>query len=69
MIEPVVVSGHVLFHVALHETLHPVALTHVTHELDRRRLRGVGRKIGYHQKSSQCRNHQSLHPGKENLTY
>ena len=60
-------SGHVLLHVALHETLHKVALAHVAHELDRWGLRGVGRKIRHHQKSGQCRNRQSMHPVKKTI--
>ena len=31
--------SHVFFHVALHDTMHPVALAHVAHELDRHGLR------------------------------
>ena len=34
----VVVSCHVLLHVALDEAVEPVALAHVAHELHRRRL-------------------------------
>ena len=44
----VVVSRHVFFHVALHEAVEPVALAHITHELDgaglRRGLRPRGQQ-------------------------